>query len=295
MRRAASQFGAIRTDQLSACGLSKDQLAVMVRDGLLQRRLRGIYVSPTVPADHRQAAMVAVLRAPDGAVASHETALFAHGLGPAPSQVHLTVDPRHRVRAENVVAHRSPMPPNHRASIGPLPVTTLARTIVDLASVSDLDWLAAVVDPLIDDGRVDPGRLLRTLDDIVVAPGRHGTTLLRSALEVWIGPIKPGSPAEARLLRLLRERGYHGFEAQVGVEVGGRRYSIDVGWPDEHVGLEYAGRIPHGPRRWSRDEGRAADLEAEGWTMREVDAAAIAPGRTELWTWLDGHLRHRAA
>ena len=49
LRRAASQFGAIRTDQLSACGLSKDQLAVMVRDGLLRRRLRGIYVSPTVP------------------------------------------------------------------------------------------------------------------------------------------------------------------------------------------------------------------------------------------------------
>lgn len=239
--------------------------------------------------------MLAVLGAPAEAVGSHETALFAHGLGPAPAQVHLTVHPRHRVRLENVVAHRSPTPANHRAMIGRLPVTTLPRTIVDLASVSDLDALAAIVDPLIDTGRVDPGRLLRTLDDIVLAPGRHGTILLRTALEVWTGPIKPGSPAESRLLRLLGERGYDGYGPQVPVAIGGRQYFVDVGWPEERVGLEYAGRLPHGPRRWSRDERRAADLERAGWNLREVDAAAIVPGRTELWTWLDAQLRHRAA
>jgi len=295
LRLAAAQFGAIRTDQLASCGVSKDQAAAVVGQGLLRRHRRGIYISTAVLADHRQSAMLAVLAAPPEAVASHETALFALGIGPPPSQVHITVDPRHRVRLDNVVAHRSPVPPAHRAMVGRLPVTTLSRTIVDLASVSDIDWLAAVLDPLIDEGRVEPARLLRTLDDIVLAPGRHGTTLLRTALEVWTGPMKPGSPAEARLLRLLGERGYPRFETQVPVEVEGRTYFVDVGWPKDRVGLEYAGRVAHGPRRWSRDEGRAAALTRAGWTLREVDSAAIVPGRSELWGWLDARLRHRAA
>lgn len=239
--------------------------------------------------------MLAVLAAPPDAVTSHETALFLHGLGPAPSQVHLTVHPDVRLRLDNVVAHRSPVPPTHRAMVGRLPVTTLHRTLVDLASVTDLDGLATVLDPLVTDGRVHPARLLSTIDDIVLAPGRHGTALLRTALQVWMGQIRPGSPAEARLLRLLRERGYAGYQTQVRVEVDGRIRFIDVGWPERQVGLEYAGRLPHGPRRWPSDEGRADALERAGWSLREVDASALLPGQTALWDWLARRLGPRAA
>jgi len=294
LREAGRQHGGIRTTHALALGASRHQLAGMVASGLLRRRHRGVYVSTAVPADHRQAAMVAVLAAPDGAVASHETALHLHGLGPAPSEVHVTVAAGQRVRMAGVVAHRSPVPAAHRATIGPIPVTNLARTLVDLAGRADLVTFAEVLDPLLTSGRVRPERLLTVLDEIVRAPGRHGTTLLRTALDPWLGPIEPDSPAEARLLRLLRERGHGGHRTQVEVEVDGRCYRIDVAWPEHRVGLEYAGRLAHGPRGWGRDERRAAELERAGWVLREVDATDLLPGEPALWRWLDQHLRAAA-
>jgi hypothetical protein len=238
--------------------------------------------------------VLALLAAPAGAVASHETAAPLLRLLPAPSEVHITVGPSQRVRMPNVVAHRSPLPPNHRARIGAIPVTSLHRTVVDLASVMELDAFAAVLDPLMTEERVRPARLLATLEDIVRAPGRHGTTVLRHALDVWVRPIEPESPAEARLLRKLIERGHHGFETQYEVVVGGRRRRFDIAWPTQRCALEYAGALAHGPRHWESDEARMAALKAEEWAVREVDALDVVPSKPALWNWLELHLRRAA-
>lgn len=295
LRAAGRQFGVVGMDEVRAVGLSRHQLLGMARDGLLRRHRRGIYVSTAVPTSHHQEAMLAVRAAPPGAVASHETALHLHGLGPAPSEVHVTVGVQQRVRLDGIVAHRSPMPPAHRALMGRMPVTSLARTLVDVASRTDLDEFARMLDPVLTDGRVHPARLLGVIDDIVDAPGRHGTTLLRTALRPWLAPIVPGSAAEARLLRLLDERGFGGWEAQLPVEVEGCCYRIDVGWRERRVGLEYSGRLAHAPRRWARDEARADDLRRQGWTIREVDAMDVRPADVALWAWLGEQLRGRAA
>ena len=291
---AARQRGGVRTDQATALGVTDHQLMSLVDRGVLRRRRRGLYVVVGSPADHHQAAMLAVLAAPPGAVASHETAAFLHGLAAAPTLVHVTVARDQRVRLPGVVAHRSPVPAPHRAKIGAIPVTSLHRTVVDLASVTDLDTVSSIVDPLIIEGRVRPDRLLRVVDDIVAAPGRHGTTLLRTALELWSRPITPESPAEARLLRRLLERGHDGFETQYELEVGGRRRRIDVAWPERLCGLEYAGAEAHGPAAWPDDEPRMDALKAAGWRIREVDAIDVSPSKTELWDWLDRHLRRTA-
>ncbi len=238
--------------------------------------------------------MEGVLAAP-GAVASHESAGFVLGLIPAPSQVHVTVAPTRRLRLDGVTAHRSPVPKSHRAHVGPFPVTSLARTVVDLATMSDLDRLAEIMDPLLVDGRLTPRRLVRVIDEIVDAPGRNGTALLKAALDVWAKPIKPGSPAEVRLLRRLTEHGYDGFVTQQRVTVEGSTYFLDVAWPEELVSLEYTGKLHHGPRRWANDERRTADIESVGWRSREVDVADLAPGSTSLWTWLAKKFISRAA
>ncbi len=238
--------------------------------------------------------MEAILAGPNGCVASHDTAAYLLGLMAAPTQVHVTVRPDERLRLDGVVAHRSPLPRSHVAAVGRIPVTTLARTVVDLASSSDLESFTEVLDPLLVSKRLRPERLLRTIDDIVEAPGRHGTTLLRTALDVWTAPIKPGSAAEVRLLRKLTEFGFGGFVTQHDVSAGDQTFRLDVAWPEERLLLEYSGKAFHGPRRWDRDENRAALITALGWNHREVDVADLVPGETALWNWLRRAFRRAA-
>lgn len=286
MQLAGRHHGVFTTSQAIAVGLTRHQVATLVDRGVAHRRRRGLYVTTGSPDTPQRRMMEAVLAAPRGCVASHESAAHLLGLLPAPSQVHVTVGVEQRLRLDGVVAHRSPLPSSHVATIGRIPATSLARTVVDLASVSELDRFAEVLDPLLVSKRVRPGRLLRVVDEIVDAPGRHGTALLRSALDVWSEPIQPGSAAEVRLLRRLREQGFAGYETQYEVEVHGERFRLDVAWPDDHVLLEYSGRAYHGPRRWERDEARAAKIKSLGWAYREVDAADLVPAETRLWTWL---------
>lgn len=286
MRLAAEQAGVFTASQAAALGVTYHQLATMVDKGVVLRRRRSLYVVAGAPDGASQRTMEAVLSGPPGCVASHDSAAHFLGLVDQPSQVHVTVGPTQRLRCEGVVAHRSVLPPSHVATIGRMPVTSLARTIVDLASVSDLDRLAEILDPLLVSGRLQPGRLLRVVDEIVVAPGRHGTNLLRTALDVWMAPIQPGSAAEVRLLRRLHEQGFGGFVTQHEVVANGSVFRLDVAWPEDKVLLEYSGRAFHGPRRWERDERRATLLKMLGWAYREVDATDLVPGATALWTWL---------
>lgn len=294
LTQAGRQWGAFDVAEALSLGVSHHQMQWLLRQGVIRRRRRGLYVVVGSPACPEQAAVLAVLAAPDGAVTSHDTAAYLHQLLPAPSEVHITVGPDQRVRMPNVVAHRSPVPSSHRARIGAIPVTSLHRTVVDLASVMELDAFADVLDPLMIQEQIRPERLLATLDDIVDAPGRHGTTILRHALDVWVRPIEPESPAEARLLRKLIERGHHGFETQYEVVIGGRPRRFDVAWPVQRCALEYTGALAHGPRHWGGDEPRLAALKAEGWAVREVDALDVVPSKPALWNWLDDQLRRAA-
>lgn len=292
---AAKQQGVFTSDQAIGLGLTHSQIGTLVDRGLALRRRRGLFVVAGSPDTPERRTMEAILAGPPGCVASHESAAYLLGLVDAPSQVHVTVRPDRRLRADGVVAHRSVLPRTHVAYVGCMPVTSLPRTVVDLASVSDLDRLASVVDPLLVSKRVQPARLMRVVDEIVEAPGRHGTALLRAALDVWTQPIEPGSPAEVRLLRRLGELGFDGYVTQHEIDIDGDRFRLDVAWPEERVLLEYSGKAFHGPRHWERDERRAGMIARLGWSYREVDASDLVPGSTGLWNWLQGRNRRRAA
>lgn len=294
MNRAARQHGVFTWEQALAEGVGPARVRTLVTKGVTSRHRRGIYVVCGSPDTHEQGLMAAVLAAPPGAAGSHLTAAYMHGRCLAPPLVHITVGREERLRLEGVTGHRSVLPPSHRAMIGAVPVTSLARTVVDLASMGDVELLTDFVDPLLTAKRLTPGRILRTLDEIVDAPGRHGTQMLRRVLAAWTEPIRPGSPAEARLLRRLTELGMDGFVTQYEVVVGESRRFIDVAWPEDLVGLEYAGKDAHNPRHWESDEARFAVLAALGWRLREVDAPDLVPGERAVWNWLRSRLPRAA-
>jgi very-short-patch-repair endonuclease len=138
-------------DQAVTAGWSTREVAALVRSGRWRTLRRGTYLTgPELPEDpqaaHAVLVLAAVLASGVPAVGSHRSAAFLHGLpllGPVPAEPVLTrirtagqARPDGR-RSAGLVAQ---VPPWHRAQVVGAPVTSLARTALDLArSTSEVE------------------------------------------------------------------------------------------------------------------------------------------------------------
>ena len=146
--------------ELRAKGNSAAQIANLTQQGTLVRVRRGVYARGAMAeqvlrrTDGAQllAAAAELLSVGPGAVASHETAAWIHGIellsspdrDPATSKVTLTRPPAHnRSGRAGVRVHSAQLPARHVTVEHGIPVTTAARTIVDLAR--SLEFRAGVV------------------------------------------------------------------------------------------------------------------------------------------------------
>jgi hypothetical protein len=177
--------------------------------------------------------------------------------------------------------HRSDIDGRDVRVVRQTPCTAPARTLVDCAAVLDRETLHALVDDAFCRRIVDIGSVHAAAERAGRHPGRPGTLALRETLEAWEPGIRPGSPAEVRLLRLLHEWGYPAPTPQLRVyDVSGQLVAqLDVGWESRRFGLEYDGQRFHGPRQWHRDELRYARLRAAGVRVLAVDKYDLLPGR----------------
>jgi hypothetical protein len=291
-RLAARQHGlATRADALS-CGLSDDQIDRRVASGRLVTMARGVYRVAAAPVTWRQAALAACLAGPAGTVASHLTAAALHELTSPPPISHVTVPRGTSARLRLVRVHRSPLAAADRSTIGGIPATSVARTLLDCAAVADTSRLNDLVDTAFCSGRCHPVTIPAMIDRAQAAPGRGGVPALRAAIEAWTPGVTPGSPAEMRLLRKIAEAGLELPERQIEIfdasgEFIGR---IDIGWRRLRAGFEYDSDRFHNPRHWQRDETRQISYGRAGWDVRRVGKHDLMPSVT----WLDDHLRRLA-
>ena len=146
--------GIVTTAELTAAGFSCDRVRTLTRRGDLYQVGRGVYANGArareiLPiADGRQllqlAAAVAV-RGP-GTVVSHESAAYLHSIDllSAPEAATLTCPPgRGWSASPNVRLHAMTLPAEHVTTMIRMPVTTPARTVIDLART--LSFAAGVV------------------------------------------------------------------------------------------------------------------------------------------------------
>ena len=136
---AASQEGLFSTRQAAEAGYSPQLLVHHVRAGRMLRVRRGIYRLVHFPAAEHEDLVTIWLWSEQAAVLSHETALGLHGLSDAlPATVHVTLPSswrKRRFRAPHgVVLHYADIEPGERAWAGPVPITSVSRTLNDLAS-----------------------------------------------------------------------------------------------------------------------------------------------------------------
>jgi len=126
--------GFFTTLEAAASGLSRRVLSHHAASGMVERVAYGIYRLRSFPPQPFEELAVAALWAGGEAVLSHQSALVVHGLADtAPPLIHLTLPgPFGRTR-EGVVVHLRPLDQSERLVVDGLPVTSVERTLADVA------------------------------------------------------------------------------------------------------------------------------------------------------------------
>jgi hypothetical protein len=169
-----------------------------------------------------------------------------------------------------IAVHRSrALPASETTLHRRLPVTTLARTLLDLAAVVDRRWLERAVEHAEALRIFDLSEIHAVLD---AHPRHRGNRALRAVLGLWSAPVHTRSELEERFLALCEA---HEIERPlVNVNVG--PYEVDFLWPAQRVVVETDGHRHHGTRAaFERDRERDARLAAAGhrvvrFTYRQV-------------------------
>lgn len=206
---ALTQLGLFSRQQVFALGGDDDLIYRRVHQGHWLPIATGVYGLPGVRHTWRRALMAAVLTAGDGVAVSHHAAAAFHRLESFPTCTPILLS-RHGAhhRVPNALVHQTRhLPPHHVTSVDGIPVTTVARTIVDLAAYVSRKRLAHVLDSAVRDRKVTLAEV-RSVADELMKRGRKGSARMRSVLaERSEGWVPPESVMDRMFEKILRDRG----------------------------------------------------------------------------------------
>lgn len=269
LRSASTTHGVVSTTAAQRLGVTDMQLRTARAKGIWLRPQRGVLVASAAPATWAQQCMIAVVAS--GGVVSHRAAAMLHLLdGVSEAAVAVTVSRRVQPRACPAIVHRStPWMTADLTVVDGIPVTSIARTLVDLGAVVEDD----VVEQALDDA-LRRGVSLRWITETLARldrPGPSGSASLRRVLARpdRAGPI-PDSTFERLLERAVTDAGLPAPERQIEVRRadGSRLASIDAGWRELQFGLEaHSSRWHDGAGRGRADARRDRQLTAAGWEL----------------------------
>jgi hypothetical protein len=277
---------------LLAAGFSDDEMRRLVRTGQLTPVRRGVYVQGDLPDDvlgrHALQIVAAMGELAGDAVVSHVSAAVLHGLriwGIRLSRVHVTRRRSGGGRCGALVhVHVAALDPGEITMIAGLPVTSLARTVADLARMLPLEPAVVLADSAMfykRPDRVEKAELLAVLDH---APRRPGTRAARRAIDFANGLSE--SVGESRSRVAIAAAGlpppvlqWEVHAAATGAFIG----RVDMGWPELHTVGEFDGLVKYG--RALRPGQDVAEVLVEE-KMRE-DALRGEDLGVVRWIWKD--------
>ena len=132
---AENQAGYFTAKQAHGAGFSWERLSYYVTTRRFIRVQRGIYRLVQFPGSPYEDLFIAWLRAGPGSVISHESALYIYRLSDVlPGEVHVIMPRTGSRRRSGIRLHTNRLHPNEVTSREGLPVTTAARTLIDLAA-----------------------------------------------------------------------------------------------------------------------------------------------------------------
>jgi very-short-patch-repair endonuclease len=274
--------------QLPALGISTDAARLRCRRGHAYRIHHGVYGVGSRRLTRPGRWMAAVLAHGPSAVLSHHAALALWGLRPyGRSAVDVTVPARGRRNSDRIAVHNvratDPRDCTRRAGI---PVTTVARTLLDVAEIARPQELRHAVEAA---GRCELLDM-REIDALIArSPGRRGIPALRAAIADLIGPIPwTRSELERQFLALVREAGLP--QPQCNVLVEGEL--VDAVWPHARLIVELDSWGFHrGRAQFESDRRRDARLLVASYRSTRLTQRRLTGDRRTVIAELSALLR----
>lgn len=214
------------TAQWRAAGLSERQIRSLAQAGLLVRRRRGVYATSDLltaveenPGRAHALEVASVTTTTHRrAVASHRSAALMHGLDLLDDRagqplVTLTLPPGTRggrLRGENIVFYTGKLPPEHVTHRYGVRVTTMARTVVDLARLSSFRAAVTVADSALHTAGTSKPELRRVAGACARWPG-----IAQARRVIAFADKRAESPLESCARVLFDECGLEPPELQV--------------------------------------------------------------------------------
>jgi very-short-patch-repair endonuclease len=258
---ARKQHGVVTRKQLLDLGLTRHAIEHRVAKGRLHQVYRGVFLVGRPDLGHDARCMAAVLACAPKSLASHQSAAELWGIRTIhPGPVEISA-PSTAARAPTGIRlyRRRSLTGVDRALCRNVPLTSVARTLADLAVRLEPAELEATVNEADKRDLIDPERLRRTLDEM---SGQRGVRALRRLLDRRTFRLTD-SELERRFLRLVRSVGLP--TPQTRVVVNGFR--VDFFWPELGLVVETDGlRYHRTPVQQARDRRRDQVHTAAGLT-----------------------------
>lgn len=283
----ARQHGVLARRQLLGLGFGRRAIDNRLRKHQLRVVHGGVYALGALPLLPRGRWLAAVLACGEGALLSHWSAASLWGLlRERPGLPHVTA-PRNRHSRRGLVIHRVfSMPAGDCAQRDQIPVTSLARTLLDIASIDRGQAVARALEEADRLRLLEVGEIERLLER---RRGQPGTRRLRAALDAHRVPLATRSELERLFVEAVGVAGLPLPSVNVMVE----GHEVDALWRQAGLVVELDGWKHHGGRAaFERDRARDLRLGVAGYRvirltyrqLRDTPAEAIAAVRTLLFS-----------
>jgi very-short-patch-repair endonuclease len=249
--------GILDTRALYTLGATQRQIGRRLMSDRLVPLHRGVYAYGHRRLTNEGWWLAAVRAIGPGAVLSYTHGAALHGLRPPPGgRINVTVRSTGRRQRKGIRVHSvRDLPPDHTTVVDRIPVTTVARTLADLAATLDTPALMRAIEA------AERRKLLDVPSVLAVGAGREGAPRLAALLQRETPHTR--SDFEAALVAICDD--YAIPRPVTSAQVHG--YEVDAYWPDRKLAVELDSWEFHGTRQaFEVDRERDADLHAHGIT-----------------------------
>lgn len=266
---AGRQHGVVGRWQLLDRGVSRRAIDTRLATGRLHPLHQGVYAVGHAAIGRRARWMAAVLAAGPEAALSHRSAAQLWGLLPESAIAPELTRPGYFRPRRGIKTHQSLLPSDELTRVDGIPVTSLSRTLFDLASVGSRRQVEKAFNETEVLGLTDK---LSVVDLLERYPGRRGAVVLRAILDE--GEQARGitrEELEERFVAILAGTHLPPPRRNAHVAVRGRFFEADCLWADQRLIVELDGRAAHGTRRaFERDRERDRLLQSDGWSVVRI-------------------------
>jgi hypothetical protein len=228
--------------------------------------------------------MAAVLACGADSLLSHRAAAHLWGLGYFPGTEEVTL-PRTILGPPGVIVHTSrTIKREQRLILDAIPVTSINRTLVDLADVvKDHRRIAKAVHEADVQRALDVGEIQRLIN------GRHGAKRLKRALAAH-RPADLKSGLEFDFLSIVSRAGLPHPQTNVLVDAGARSFLVDFLWSTQRLIVEVDGPVHRSDRSFESDRERDSLLQIEGFRVIRFTKHRVQAQQRQVLSELSAHL-----